>query len=218
MSAIVSDIEIQAGNVLLQGSLAVPDAPQGLVIFSHGTGSSKWSPRNRYVAEKLNGKNIATLLIDLLSPEEDEVYKNRFDIRLLSGRLTAVTCRIHEMENLSELKCGYFGASTGAASALIAASELPEQIDAVVIRGGRTDLADMHLAKVKAPTLMIAGGLDPVVLELNRKSARMMHCVTKLVIVEGAGHLFEEPGKLETVSELAIDWFEMYLSEVPDFR
>lgn len=211
MELLITDLEIRVGGMELTGHLMVPEKSEALVIFSHGSGSSRFSPRNRYVSEMLNRRNIATLLTDLLTQEEDEDYENRFNIELLSQRLTGLTKQLKMLPETENHLFGFFGSSTGAASALNASADLPEHIGAVVLRGGRTDLAEEKIPEVKAPTLMIAGGLDQTIVELNRKSAKQMNCLNKLVIIEGAGHLFEEPGKLEKVSELAGDWYERFL-------
>lgn len=209
----VTDLEIPIHDFELTGHLVVPKKASSVVIFSHGSGSSRFSPRNRYVSEKLNEMNIATILTDMLSPEEDEVYENRFDTNLLGGRLCEITVKLEQMPRLKGFKFGIFGASTGAASALCAASKMPELIDALVLRGGRPDLVTDCIAKVKAPTLMIVGGLDPSVVELNRKAAQIMTCKNEMVVVEGAGHLFEEPSKLDQVAELSGNWFKKYLQK-----
>ncbi|MGZ5242369.1 MAG: dienelactone hydrolase family protein [Bacteroidia bacterium] len=198
-------------TVTLTGDITIPPTAGALVLFSHGSGSSRLSPRNRFVAEKLQDKNIGTFLFDLLTEEEDEVYENRFNIDLLTERLIEVTHWAKSQELMRLFKFGYFGASTGAASALKAAAELGNTISAVVSRGGRPDLAIPEIKKVTSPTLLIVGGLDYGVIELNEKAAAELKGVKKLVIVEGATHLFEEPGKLEEVSALAADWFTKYL-------
>ena len=195
----------------LDGELSVPDAATGVVIFAHGSGSSRHSPRNRYVADLLNVGGLATLLIDLLNADEQAVDQQtaqlRFDIPFLADRLVAVTQWLSQQAQVADLNAGYFGASTGAGAALVAAVELADLIHAVVSRGGRIDLAGPALAKVEAPTLAIVGGADPVVLELNQKALAPMHCPTRLQIVPGAGHLFEEPGALHEVATLARAWF-----------
>jgi len=204
-------ISVRAPSADLGGYLSLPTAAAGAVIFAHGSGSSRHSPRNRYVADILNEGGLATLLIDLLTAEEQEVDQQtgqlRFDIPFLAGRLVAVTQWLSDQPQVTGLKAGYFGASTGAGAALVAAAELPREIRAVVSRGGRIDLAGAALAKVQAPTLAIVGGADPVVLDLNRKALPHMSCPTRLHIVPGAGHLFEEPGALQEVATLARDWF-----------
>ncbi len=207
------DLSIPAGKNNLTGTLTVPGKATALVIFAHGSGSSRFSPRNRYVAGVLNGQHLATLLVDLLTPEEDEVVENRFNIRLLAERLVSVTHFIHGYESCRNLPIGYFGASTGAASALHAAAVLPGLISAVVSRGGRPDLAEEMLHLVKAPTLLIVGGLDTEVIVMNKTAMQgLSQCIKQIRIVEGATHLFEEPGKLEEVSQLACLWLLQYLS------
>ena len=202
-------------NKMLTGNLAVPEAARGLVIFAHGSGSSRLSPRNNYVADMLNKQNMATLLPDLLTPLEDEVYETRFNIGLLNNRLVKVTEWALREPVLGRLPVGYFGASTGAAAALYAAALLDKNIKAVVSRGGRPDLADQALPKVKAPTLLIVGSLDTLVIQLNKQAFNELECEKKIEIVQGATHLFEEPGTLNKVAELAADWFLQHL--VPAF-
>jgi len=197
------------GNVLL-GNLNIPNNAESLVIFSHGSGSSRFSKRNLHVANLLNQSKIATLLIDLLTAEEDEIYENRFDINLLTQRLIAVTNYVAQLPDLKNLPIGYFGASTGAASAIKAAARLSDSIYAVVSRGGRADLADTDLKFVKAPTMLIVGSLDGVVVELNKQAFKFLQCDKKLKILEGATHLFEEPGMLDQVADLATEWFKMH--------
>lgn len=205
-------IEIPVSGARLQGDLTVPEKVQGLVIFSHGSGSSRKSPRNRFVAAQLQKKGLATLLLDLLTEQEDEVYETRFDIDFLSRRLLEVVDWTMKNPSSKGLHIGLFGASTGAASALRVAGELGKSVKAVVSKGGRPDLAgDRFLAKVVAPTLLLVGGLDFGVIELNQAAFEQMTCVKKLEIVSGATHLFEEPGKLEEVALLASEWFEKYL-------
>lgn len=203
-------IPIEENEIHLTGHLTVPAGSECIVIFAHGSGSSRFSPRNRYVASALQKRGIATLLTDLLTPAEDEIFDKRFDIDLLTERLIAVTEYIQAFPDLRGVRIGYFGASTGAASALNAASRLHGLIGAVVSRGGRPDLAT-HLPAVKAPTLLIVGSMDTDVIDMNRGAFRLLHCEKKMVIVEGASHLFEEEGKLEEVADLAIDWFETFL-------
>ncbi len=205
-------LSFRFGEARVGGELTMPDAPRGLVLFAHGSGSSHRSPRNRAVAQTLNGEGLATLLFDLLDEREAQRRELVFDIKLLARRLQAVTSWASSAPELEQLPLGYFGASTGAAAALVAAAALPETIGAVVSRGGRTDLADERLADVRAPTLLIVGGEDRQVLELNRQAAAKMRCPHEIVVVEGAGHLFEEPGALAGVSELASDWFVRQLS------
>jgi putative phosphoribosyl transferase len=196
---------VPVGGVVLGATLGVPPAPRGVVVFAHGSGSSRLSPRNRFVAEALNRRGIATVLADLLTEPEAASRGNVFDVELLAGRLREVA-RWALAEVGGALPLGYFGASTGAAAALIAAGDDPP-VAAIVSRGGRPDLAGAALAKVKAPTLLIVGGADDVVLELNRQALAALRCRKELAIVPDATHLFEEPGALEQVAELAGDWF-----------
>ncbi|BAW07718.1 conserved hypothetical protein [Nocardia seriolae] len=191
----------------MAGRLVVPEDPVGLVVFAHGSGSSRHSPRNRYVAEVLQRAGLGTLLFDLLTPEEEPNRRNVFDIDLLSRRLADVTVWLAGQPRAEGLSIGYFGASTGAAAALRAATDPRVEIAAVVSRGGRPDLARQALSLVRAPTLLIVGGHDHVVLELNRLAAQLMSCEVVLSVVPGATHLFEEPGTLTMAAELARDWF-----------
>jgi putative phosphoribosyl transferase len=204
-------IPIGAGAELA-GDLALPKTARGLVIFAHGSGSSRHSPRNRLVARALNERLFATLLLDLLTPEEERNRANVFDIPLLAARLVAATNWAAQRSQLAVLRAGYFGASTGAAAALWAAAELGEEIDAVVSRGGRPDLAAARLPEVRAPVLLIVGGRDELVLDLNRDAERSLPGAPELVVVHGATHLFEEPGALEQVCGLAGDWFDRHLA------
>ena len=209
-------VMVRLKSVRLEGYWSAPTAATGVVLFAHGSGSSRHSPRNRYVADILNEAGLATLLIDLLNADEQEVdlqtTQLRFDIGFLADRLIAITQWLREQPQASALRIGYFGASTGAGAALVAASELPKLIYAVVSRGGRPDLAGAALARVEAPTLAIVGGNDRQVLELNRQALAHMHCVKAMEIIPGAGHLFEEPGALEEVAKLARAWFVEELS------
>ena len=182
------------------------------MLFAHGSGSSRLSPRNRAVAQALRGAGLAALLFDLLDEPEARRRELAFDIALLGARLEQATSEIRSDERMRALPLGYFGASTGAAAALVAAAALPDSVAAVVSRGGRPDLAGDRLAQVQAPTLLIVGGEDVEVLELNRRAATALRCPHELVVVEGATHLFEEPGALERVSELAIGWFQQHLA------
>jgi len=206
------EINIQLNEVTLKANLSQPTDANGLVIFAHGSGSSRKSPRNNFVADVLNRQHLATLLVDLLTPAEDEVYENRFDILLLSKRLIKVTEWALTQTALQQLPVGYFGASTGAASALTAAALLSDNIRAVVSRGGRPDLTKA-LPNVKAPTLLIVGSLDTQVLGLNKQAYEQLQCNKKLEIVTGASHLFEEPGTLHVVADLAADWFTRYMAD-----
>ncbi|MEO9306965.1 MAG: dienelactone hydrolase family protein [Nitrososphaera sp.] len=207
-------IEITIDSVTLNGDIVFPEDPVGLVLFVHGSGSGRHSPRNRFVANILNQKRIATLLFDLLTLEEEEFDSIsgalRFNIPLLSERLILVTDWVLKNQELSNLKLGYFGASTGAAAALMAASKEDDKIDVIVSRGGRPDLAEGSLRKVRCPTLFIVGGRDDVVIDVNKEAIGKMICIKKLIIIPGATHLFEEEGKLEDVSHHASDWFLKY--------
>lgn len=207
------EIDINIGNLYLKGNLRIATRRKGLVIFSHGSGSSRLSSRNNFVADLLLNKGFSSLLFDLLTAEEDNIYDNRFKIPLLTQRLVDVTKWIHKKAIGQELPLGYFGASTGAASALSAAAKLPKLIKAVVCRGGRPDLALESLPLVKAPTLLLVGSLDLPVIELNRKAQLAMEINCELRIIEGATHLFPEQGKLEEVSNRTIEWFNKYLIE-----
>lgn len=200
-----------SGSLRLKGNLSIPSDPVCLVIFSHGSGSSRFSPRNKYVADALNENGMATLLTDLLTEEEDNIYINRFNTDLLTDRLIAVTNEVSGFSDLSNLSIGFFGASTGAASALNAAAQLQEKIGAVVSRGGRPDLADELLPQVKAPTLLIVGSLDEEVIQLNRIAFSRLQSIKDFQVVQGAGHLFEEAGALDQVTGFAVDWFTRYL-------
>lgn len=198
-------------NVVLEGRLVIPEDAKSIVVFVHGAGSSRFSPRNVFVANVLQKEKIATLLFDLLTEKEDEIYENRFNIELLTQRLMLVINWIKKQEVNRNLKTGFFGASTGAAAALKAAAFLGKEVDAVVSRGGRPDLAMDVLKKVVSPTLLIVGGNDFGVIELNQKALANLKSIKKLEIVPNASHLFEEPGALEKVAELARDWFKKYL-------
>ena len=205
------DVEIPDGRAVLRGSLHLPGRCDGTVLFAHGSGSSRHSPRNRYVASVLHGAGLGTLLLDLLTPEEEVNRANVFDIALLARRLTAATRWLEARHDGSAGRIGYFGASTGAGAALWAAAEPGTEVAAVVSRGGRPDLAGPRLAAVKAPTLLIVGGADTQVLALNRQAMARMQAPTRLEIVPGATHLFEEPGTLAMAATLAADWFQHYL-------
>jgi putative phosphoribosyl transferase len=206
------EVHIPAGGGLeLLGDLVVPESSGGLVVFAHGSGSSRHSPRNRQVARALNERRLATLLLDLLTVDEERDRANIFDISLLAERLVAATRWAHQEPAVVRLPVGYFGASTGAGAALCAAAELGEEIGAVVSRGGRPDLAAGRLPQVRAPVLLIVGGDDEIVLELNRDAQELLQAPSELAVVPGATHLFEEPGALEVVSRLAGDWFQRHL-------
>jgi putative phosphoribosyl transferase len=210
-----TEVEIPIRAVRLAGRLTVPDGATGVVVFAHGSGSSRHSPRNRYVAGVLQGAGLATLLFDLLTREEELRRANVFDIELLAGRLAEVTDWVRRQAGSAGLPVGYFGASTGAAAALWAAAAPGASISAVVSRGGRPDLAGPRLGEVRAPTLLIVGGEDTVVLELNRRAENLMRCNSRVVVVPRATHLFEEPGTLERAAAEARDWFTEYLLPVP---
>lgn len=212
MPACHSEVLIPAAEVSLQGTLTLPDNPLGIVAFAHGSGSSRHSPRNRYVAEVLHQHRIATLLFDLLTAREDQAYETRFDIGLLTQRLLAALAWLGDNAETRGMKPGCFGASTGAAAALQAAARHPG-IAAVVSRGGRPDLAGPQaLALVRAPTLLIVGGHDDVVIELNQQAYALLRCEKKLEVVPGATHLFEEPGTLEQAAEHAARWFQSHFA------
>lgn len=210
------DLTVETAGVNLEGTLTVPDNALGVVVFAHGSGSSRFSTRNIMVADHFNQKGLATLLFDLLTHDENAVDEHtrqyRFDISLLGDRLVGAVDWVNSHPDLEGLKIGTFGASTGAAAALIAAAERPQSVGAVVSRGGRPDLAGEALPRVQAPTLLIVGGLDDVVIDLNRKAAEALECHYRLTIIPGATHLFSEPGKLEEVSGHASDWFVEHLS------
>jgi dienelactone hydrolase len=210
------DVSIEFEGFFLAGFLTIPEQAKGLVVFAHGSGSSRFSQRNRFVAETLNEAGVATLLFDLLTPDEEDIDQRtrelRFDIDLLTGRLIGVIDWVSRNAETAALPIGLFGASTGAAAALGAAASRADKVAAVVSRGGRPDLALRNLAKVKAPTLLIVGGDDTVVIELNQQAAEQLLVKHRLEIVPGATHLFEEAGKLEQVANLARDWFLHYLS------
>lgn len=200
-------VDIPVEDVELEGMLEVPQGATGLVVFAHGSGSSRKSPRNNFVAEVLRNRGPGTLLFDLLTEQEDRVRENRFDIPLLTDRLVAVTDWVWSRESTRDLDVGYFGSSTGAAAALRAAARLDDDIDAVVSRGGRVDMAAEVLDDVRAPTLFVVGGADTDVLELNREAYDRLSCTKDLHVVDGAGHLFEGEGELEEVAHRAADWF-----------
>jgi dienelactone hydrolase len=206
---------VPAAGVQLEGNLVVPPDATGVVLFAHGSGSSRHSARNQFVARRLQSDGLATLLIDLLTPQEervDEVTRHvRFDIDLLAERLNAAIGWLAERAETRALRVGLFGASTGGGAALVAAARDPERVGAVVSRGGRPDLAGDALPRVRAPTLLIVGGDDVPVIALNERAMREMRAEVRLEIVPGASHLFEEPGALERVAELASDWFNRYL-------
>jgi putative phosphoribosyl transferase len=210
-------VRVAAGPVFLDCDLSLPEGARGIVLFAHGSGSSRLSPRNRHVAQLLNQANLATLLVDLLTSEEEAVdlrtAQLRFDIELLAERLVGVSDWIARAPETRRLCIGYFGASTGAGAALVAAAERPESVGAVVSRGGRPDLAGSALSRVRAPTLLIVGSNDVQVIALNRAALAKLRCDKQLVMVPGATHLFEEPGALDQVGLLARDWFERHLAQ-----
>ncbi len=204
------DMDIRLSSVSLKGDLIVPENAIGLVVFSHGSGSSRFSTRNKMVAELMQEQNIGTLLFDLLTEEEDRIYENRFNIDLLASRLIETTEWLWEQNETKNLPVGYFGASTGAASALKAAAFFGEKIKAVVSRGGRPDLVITELPLVTAPTLLIVGSLDVQVIGMNKMAYDKLESVKEMKIVPGATHLFEETGKLKEVADLAITWYKRY--------
>lgn len=209
-----------AEGAVLHGDLALPSAPRGVVLFAHGSGSSRHSPRNRFVAQVLQHAGLATLLLDLLTANEEsfdaQTAALRFDIDLLARRLVEATWWLADQQQTSALRIGYFGASTGAAAALVAAAEVPDLVAAIVSRGGRPDLAGSALRRVVAPTLLIVGSKDHKVLELNRKALAQLTVEAKLEVIPGATHLFQEPGTLELVAQLAKQWFVSHLGRVTD--
>jgi putative phosphoribosyl transferase len=208
------EIEVQAGRVPLAGHLNLPQDASGIVVFAHGSGSSRHSPRNRYVAAVLNEAGLGTVLFDLLTDEEAADRAKVFDVDLLARRLLDVTAWLGGNPATRDHRVGYFGASTGAGAALSAAAEPGVDVAAIVSRGGRPDLAGPKLGLVRAPTLLIVGGHDDIVLDLNRRAQAQLRCENRLEIVPGATHLFEEPGTLEQVARLAADWFAAYLGPV----
>jgi putative phosphoribosyl transferase len=203
----MSQVEIESGRVALPGELTVPPDAVGIAVFAHGTGSGRLSPRNVAVARALNERGIGTLLFDLLTPTEANEHGNVFDIDLLSDRLEAAVRWAMARQETAGLPVGLFGASTGAAAALVVSARLSPGIAAVVSRGGRPDLAGAVLEQVTGPTLLVVGGEDPVVVEVNREALLLLRSKKRLEVIPGAGHLFEEPGALERVAELAADWF-----------
>jgi putative phosphoribosyl transferase len=204
------EVTIRSGHLRLDGYLGVPPSPLGIVVFAHGSGSGRFSPRNNFVARYLQQGRVATLLIDLLTPDEADDRRKVFDIDLLADRILSAKAWLEQDERTKGLGIGYFGASTGAGAALQAAARDPSSIQAVVSRGGRPDLAEAYLPSVTAPTLLIVGGDDEPVIEMNRAAYRLLAYPKRLVIVPGASHLFEEPGTLEQVAEHALAWFQQH--------
>ena len=215
----MSEVQIHAEHAVLSGNLTIPENATALVLFAHGSGSSRHSPRNQFVAGTLNDAGLATLLFDLLTQEEEAIdiqtRQHRFNIGLLAERLVHATKWAKQQEHTRDLRIGYFGSSTGGAAALVAAAEIPKDAGAVVSRGGRPDLAGDALPKVQAPTLLIVGGNDDVVIELNEMARDQMRCEVKLEIIPDATHLFEEPGALEQVAKLASEWFVNHIGAKP---
>lgn len=207
---------VTIGPKQLEGLLTVPEGAAGLVIFAHGSGSSRLSPRNAYVAERLQSRGMATLLFDLLTEEEASDRRNVFDVPLLATRLGEAVAWARADSEIAALKIGLFGASTGSAAALVAAAEIPKQVTVIVSRGGRPDLAEAALSDVRAPTLLIVGGDDTGVLELNRNAFTKLSCVKSLLVVPGATHLFEEEGALDQVVQAAAEWFTLHLQRKTD--
>lgn len=220
LGIIPSSVQIAAGRTSLDGELMIPLGASGIVLFAHGSGSSRHSPRNQLVARVICEASVGTLLFDLLTREEEQIdlqtRELRFDISFLAKRLISATDWIANQKDTKDLRIGYFGSSTGAAAALIAAADLGEQIGAVVSRGGRPDLADARLARVVSPTLLLVGGLDSGVIELNEEAYAHLNCKKDLKIISGATHLFEEPGTLEEVARLAAAWFREHLQPSMD--
>jgi dipeptidyl aminopeptidase/acylaminoacyl peptidase len=209
-------VYVNAGRVTLEGNLLIPDGARGVVMFAHGSGSSRFSARNRYVADVLRASGVGTLLIDLLTRDEEAIDVRtahlRFNIVLLADRLSGASDWLAKQPETRALKLGLFGASTGGGAALVAAARKPQRIAAIVSRGGRPDLAGPALPAVQAPTLLIVGGDDGPVIEMNREAYEQMECERKMAIVPGASHLFEEPGKIEEVARLAAEWFTRHLA------
>ena len=211
----LQEVAIRSGRVRLEGHLGLPFSPFGIVVFAHGSGSGRFSPRNNVVARHLQQGRVATLLIDLLTPDEAEDRRKVFDIDLLADRVLSAKAWLEQDDRTKGLGIGYFGASTGAGAALQAAARDPSSIRAVVSRGGRPDLAEAYLPSVTVPTLLIVGGEDEPVIEMTRAAYRMLSCPKRLVIVPGATHLFEEPGTLEQVAEHALIWFQQHVHPAP---
>ena len=216
MATIYEEIQLPIGNVTLTGDLAIPQKAKGIVVFAHGSGSSRLSSRNKFVAQQLQANSFATLLFDLLTLQEDRDYTNRFDIGILTSRLAAVTDWLKQDPRTADFTVGYFGASTGAAAALRSAAILGDVVGAVVSRGGRPDMAGSYLQQVRTPTLLIVGSLDEDVIKLNEQAFAVLRVKKELKIIPGASHLFEEAGTLEEVAALSIDWFDKHL--VPSYN
>src|SRR5258705_3148704 len=212
----MTEVQIPARRAVLSGNLTIPEKAMALVLFAHGSGSSRHSPRNQFVARTINCAGLGTLLFDLLTPEEEalDIYtrEHRFNISLLAERLVHATSWAGQQALTRDLRIGYFGSSTGGAAALVAAAELPQDVGAVVSRGGRPDLAGDALLRIQAPTLLIVGGYDDIVIEVNEMARDQMRCAVKLEIIPVATYFFEEAGALEHVAKLAIDWFSLHLS------
>lgn len=200
-------IDIKINSVEFEGELTIPQNASGLVLFAHGSGSSRFSPRNNYVAQILQKNNLATLLVDLLTKQEDLTYESRFNIDLLAERLVEITEWLKENKETNNLKIGYFGASTGAAAAIKASVKEKNHVSAIVSRGGRVDLADKQLSELKSPTLLIVGENDDFVTEINKYAFKKINCIKELSIIPNATHLFEEPGTLDEVAKQATEWF-----------
>ena len=210
---ITKTVNIKINSVVIEGELTFPENAFGLVLFAHGSGSSRFSPRNNFVAQILQKEKLATLLVDLLTKQEDLIYESRFDINLLSERLIGITKWLKETEETKDLSIGYFGASTGAASAVISAAKEKANVSAIVSRGGRVDLADKQLAEIETPILLIVGENDDFVIDVNQYALKKINCTKELSIIPKATHLFEEPGALEEVAKQAANWFLKFLKK-----
>ena len=206
-------VQITTGKLTLEGILGLPAESYGVIVFAHGSGSGRFSPRNKFVARHLQQLNFATLLLDLLLPDEANNRRKVFDIELLADRLLLAKAWLEQEKHTKELRIGYFGASTGAGAALQAAAREPSNLNAIVSRGGRPDLAEPYLASVMAPTLLLVGGCDEPVIEMNQAAYKVLTCVKKMIVVPGATHLFEEPGTLEQVGAHASSWFLQHLTK-----
>jgi len=206
-------IQIKINSVIIEGELTIPENPTGLVLFAHGSGSSRFSPRNNYVAQIMQKENLATLLVDLLTKQEDLSYESRFDINSLSGRLVEITKWLKEAEDTKNLNLGYFGGSTGAAAAVKAAAKEKTNVSAIVSRGGRVDLAESELSEIETPILLIVGENDNFVIDVNQYALKKINCTKELSIIPKATHLFEESGTLEEVARQATEWFLKFLKK-----